>query len=88
MMDEQAIARLEAEMNDPDAWGEPTVPPPNSPVEDLRKVALELAEGLQKVANTLTLSGEIRDTAEAMTALGPLFERFGEAMRRLPTGQP
>lgn len=53
------------------------------PVDDLRKVTLELADGLQEVAKTLHLAGSTADTVTAMIALGPLFERFGEAMRRV-----
>lgn len=56
------------------------------PVEELRTVALELGDGLQQVAKTLHHTGAPADTAAAMIALGPLFERFGEAMRRMPMG--
>lgn len=30
-MDERALAEIEAEMNDPDAWGEPEDAPPPAP---------------------------------------------------------
>lgn len=40
-MDERTLAEIEAEMNDPDAWGEPEDAPPPQPRSEPRTARLE-----------------------------------------------
>jgi|tagenome__1003787_1003787.scaffolds.fasta_scaffold19697492_1 hypothetical protein len=73
LMDEPTLAEIEAEMNDPDAWGEPEDAPPPRPRSERRQraavVSVRLSETelttVQDYASSrgLSLSGALRTAA-------------------------
>lgn len=57
---------------------------PEDQIADCRQALLDLSDGLWNAAAALRWDANPGDFANRMVKLGPLFERFGETMKRLP----